>query len=197
MTTFYKKRMKVMALGLAVVLAVGCNSDRKDPPIEAPSLSADGKTKVPPGYETTYTFDGEPVKILYSWITIEHVTGAAGRLPVIKFQAQGVVGHLGSMTITAGIPDQTPSLASLVDYPLGSVAGNISLGNAPKMASGTSVSVKITEVTPTYVAGTFEAQACESATNTCSKPFQIKDGKFKSFRSALSDDARFTEYTKK
>jgi hypothetical protein len=197
---FYDRRMTVIALGLAVVLAIGCNSDRKDPPIEAPSLSADGKTKVPAGYETTYTFDGEPVRILYSWVTIEQLTGVPGRtdpVPAIAFHAQGVVGHLGSVTIRAPIPDQTPSLAALVDYPLGGLQNFISFANAPKMASGNSARITITAVTPTYVAGTFEAQACEHTRVTCDKPFQIKDGKFKSFRSALSDDARFIEYTKK
>src|SRR5688572_2611095 len=83
----YKPPMKVEALALLVALA-GCrNSDSESntKPVEAPSLSADGKHKVPPGYETQFKFGGKDVKLEYTWVSLESVN----EQPAFRIYASG------------------------------------------------------------------------------------------------------------
>lgn len=186
--------MKVEALALLVALG-GCgksDSEAYPKPMEQPSISADGNVKIPPGHETTYTFDGRAIKMEWTYVAIINVENK----PALQFYAQGGPKH-GMFSFAGEIPEHTPSLASLAGGSLIAYTGLISFGNAPEMATGTSMAIKITEVTPTYVAGTFEAQACKHAQTKCDRPWDIKNGTFRAFRSALSDDATFDRYVKK
>lgn len=183
-----------LQLALAVALAGGCgksdNSSAK--PMEAPSLSAAGDVKVPPGHETTFTFAGTATKLEYTWLEVLNFESK----PAIRILAQGGPKH-GMFTMAVAIPEGTPTLASMAGTAVGAIPTSVSFGNTPEMATGTGATIQITEVTPTYIAGTFEAQACPFGTRTCPVPTQVKQGAFKAFRSALSDDAAFARYTKK
>ncbi len=181
--------MKLEALAL-VSLVSGCGKSDSPPPnkLEAPSLSSDGKVKVPPGHELTYTYGDKPVKLEFSWLAIT----AVGTNPALELNAQSGTG-IGSFVFRAPIVDATTTnLSQLVGIELGGLPGGISFGNAPAMATGSGGSLKLTEVTPTYVSGTFTAQACKHGEMSCSDPTQVTNGTFKAYRSALSDDAAFT-----
>jgi hypothetical protein len=179
---------------LAIVLVVLCacrSSDKAEAPMEAPSLSADGKLKVPPGYETTFTFDGKPTRLEYTWLEVLSYESK----PALRVLAQGGPHH-GMLTIPVPIADGTHKLDQMVGIDIGAFPDGISFGNAPVMATGTGGTIKISEVTPQYVSGTFQAQACEMGQRTCAQPMQVTNGAFKAFRSALSDDAAFSRYAK-
>lgn len=185
--------MKVATLAVtAVLLATGCGKSESSSwaePMEAPSLSAAGDVKVPPGHETTYRFGETAVKLEYSWLSVLKFQGR----PALELFAQGGPKH-GLFTFVMDIPPGTPDLASLEGQTLGARDTGVSFGNAPDMATGTGGTMKIEEVTPTYVAGTFDAQACPHGERQCAMPIRVTNGKFKAFRSALSDDVTFTRY---
>lgn len=183
----YARTMTRLAVVFVVLCACG-KSEKAEPPIEAPSLSADGKVKVPPGYETTYTFDGKATRLAYTWADISEIESK----PVVRILAQG----RGMFTIGFAIDPGTKKLDQMVGIELGAIPDTISFGNAPVMATGTGGILKLTEVTADHVSGTFEAQACEHGERRCANPMQIKNGAFKAYRSALSDDTAFTRYAK-
>lgn len=183
--------MKVTGVVVALVLVGGCGSKSEQKPMEAPSLSGAGDVKVPPGHETTYTFGKTPTKLEWTWLEIVDFAGK----PAIRLLAQGGPKH-GMLTLLAEIPPATPTLASMAGSSVGAVPKGVSFGNAPEMATGTGATIKIVEVTPTYMAGTFEAQACPHGKSQCDRPTSITNGTFKAFRSALSDDAAFVRYVK-
>jgi hypothetical protein len=174
-----------------VLLLCACRSSDNPAPMEAPSLSADGKVKVPPGHETTFTFDGKPTRLEYTWLEVLSYESK----PALRILAQGGPHH-GMLTIAMPIAEGTHKLDQMAGVDIGAFPNGISFGNAPVMATGTGGIVKISEVTPQYVSGTFQAQACETGQQTCDKPMQVTNGTFKAFRSALSDDAAFSRYAK-
>ncbi len=185
--------MKAKALVLLVALA-GCGrsdsaSDNK--PAEAPSLSSDGKVKVPPGYATQFKFGSKDVKLEYTWISIEKAFGQ----PAFTIYAKG--SGMGMFKMSAPIPEDTPSFSSLAGGSTPAFPTAVSFGLTADMSVGTGADIKITEVTPTSVSGTFTTQACPQAGPRCSNPTNVT-GTFKAFRSALSDDAMFERiYAKK
>jgi hypothetical protein len=160
--------------------------------MEAPILSAAGDVKVPEGHETTYTFGTTAMKLEYTWIEVLNFQGKAA----IRILAQGGPKR-GLFTFGAEIPVGTPSLSAMAGATVGAWPQGVSFGNVPDMATGLGGSLTIDEVTASYVAGHFDAQACPLGETSCAMPIQVKDGKFKAFRSALSDDAAFTRYTKR
>ncbi len=182
------------AIALVMVVAsVACgkgdSADRK--PREAPKLSAAGDVVVPEGHETTYTYAGVPMKLEWTWLEISYIE----MKPALRIFAEDREGP-GGFHLEAYVPAQTPSLASMAGSTIGAIPWRVNFANAPEMATGNGATIKITEVTPTYVSGTFEAQSCKFATRpTCENAKQVTNGTFKAFRSALSDDARFTRYT--
>ncbi len=175
------------------IAVVGCGkSDKSEEtkPMEAPTLSAAGDVKVPPGHETTYSFGKTAMKLQYSWLEVLNFENK----PAIRLFAQGGPNGMGMFTLIALIPEGTPNMDAMKGTTLGAAPTGVSFGNAPEMATGTGGTIKIEEVTPTYVAGTLEAQACPHGQTRCASPTQVTNGKFKAFRSALSDDAAFTRY---
>lgn len=182
--------MTVKALALVAVVA-GCGkSDSNNKPMDPPKLSAAGDVVVPDGHETTYSYNGTAVKLEWTYVSIRYEQ----RAPALNFFAQDRE-RPGSFSMSAAIPPGTPSLESMAGTSIGVIPWSISFGNAPEMASGDGGVIQITEVTPTYVAGTFELQACKFAERPCKNVKQVKSGAFKAFRSALSDAAAFKLYT--
>jgi len=182
----------MLKLAAVIVMLGACGkSEKSEPPIEAPSLSADGKVKVPPGHETTYTFDGNATKLEYTWLEISSIESK----PALRILAQGGPHH-GMFTFAVEISQGTKQLDQMVGVELGALPNTITFGNAPQMATGTGGTLKFTEVTKDHVSGTFQAQACKFGEQTCTAPMQITNGTFKAYRSALSDDVAFTRYAK-
>lgn len=178
--------MKVQALAVLVAFA-GCGkSDSKESakPAEAPSISSDGKQKVPPGYETNFKFGDKNVKLEYTWVAISMVNGR----PAYTIHAQGA--GMGLLTIHAPIPDDTPSFKSLAGGSTPAFPEGVQFGLTADMTVGNGADIKITEVTPDSMSGTFTTQACPQATPKCERPTNVS-GSFKAYRSALSDDAMF------
>ena len=185
--------MKVGALAVVALSLVACGKDApKEKPNDPPKLSAAGDVVVPDGHETTFNYDGTAVKLEWTWLEISYVN----RLPTLRMFARDREG-VGTFIMEAYIPEHTPTLASMAGSTVGAIPYAVSFGNTPEMATGNGATIKITEVTPTYFAGTFEAQSCKFASQppACENPKQVKNGTFKAFRSALSDDKRFTQYT--
>lgn len=184
--------MKLGALLVVVAIAACGKSEDKRPPMEAPKLSAAGDVVVPKGHETTFVFDGTPTTLEYSWLEVLDYQGKAA----IRLLAQGGPRH-GLFTMLALIPPGTATLDQLKGYTVGAVEDGVSFGNTPEMATGTGATIWIDDVGPAYIAGRFEAQACNHGERRCAIPKQITKGTFRAFRSALSDDAAFSRYVTK
>ena len=185
--------MKLVALALLVTLA-GCGKSdtaSNDKPAEAPSLDTAGKEKVPPGYETHFKFGSRDVKLEYTWVSIGSVNGQ----PAFTIQAQG--SGMGLFTMSAPIPEHTPSFSSLAGGSTPAFPTAVSFGLTADMSIGNGADIKITEVTQASLSGTFTTQACPQNEPRCSSPTNVS-GTFKAYRSALSDDAMFERvYVKK
>jgi hypothetical protein len=184
--------MKLEALVVLVALA-GCgkSDSSHDKPAEPPSLSDDGKQKVPPGYETQFKFGSRDVRLEYTWVSIEHVNGR----PAFSILAQG--SGMGLFRMSAPIPEHTPSFSALAGGSTPAFPTGVSFGLTADMTHGNGADIKITEVTPTSMSGTFTTQACPQNQPRCSNPTNVS-GTFKAYRSALSDDAMFERvYVKK
>src|SRR5574337_1285968 len=123
----YARAMTRIAVAFVMLCACG-KSEKAEPPPEPPSLSADGKVKVPPGYETTYTFDGKATRLEYTWADISEIESK----PVVRILAQG---H-GMFTIGFAIEATAKKLDQMVGVDIGAIPGTISFGNAPVMATG-------------------------------------------------------------
>ena len=104
---------------------------------------------------------------------------------------------MGMFIMTAPIPEHTPSFASLAGGSTRAFPTAVSFGLTADMSVGNGADIKITEVTPTSMSGTFTTQACPHSGPPCSNPTNVT-GTFKAYRSALSDDAMFERiYVKK
>jgi hypothetical protein len=183
--------MKVAASAVVVLSLLGCGKKPEEKPNDPPKLSAAGDVVVPDGHETTFSYAGTPVKLEWTYVSISYVMGR----PALRFFAQDRE-RPGSFYMDAYIPEHTPTFASMAGSTVGAIPWSVSFGNTPEMAAGDGATIKITEVTPTYVAGTFEAQSCDFGTRpNCKNPKRVTNGTFKAFRSALSDDKAFTRYT--
>ena len=182
--------MKLEALAVVALLASACGKDAPTKPNDPPKLSAAGDVVVPDGHETTYSYDGTDVKLEWTWADITYVEGK----PALGIHAQDRE-RPASFAMSAAIPAGTANLAQMAGTTVGAIPWTVQFGNAPEMASGDGATIQITEVTPAYIAGTFDAQSCKHGERPCKDPKQVKKGAFKAFRSALSDDATFTRYT--
>lgn len=184
--------MKLEMVVAIAVLGCGKSESTAEKPMDPPKLSAAGDVTVPAGHETTYSFGGKETRMQYSWLEILQFEGK----PAFRLFAQGGRNGMGLFSFGAVIPPNTPNLDALKGVAIGAWPTGVSFGNAPDMATGMGGTITIEEVTPTYVAGKFEAQACPHGERQCASPTPVTNGNFKAFRSALSDDAAFARYTK-